>query len=549
MFVAERLDYACALPKRGFLSVHLSAFGNAESRFFVKGGLTMLQIKNLSITHKKDLREIINGFAFTLNQGDKAVIIGEEGNGKSTLLKLIYDERLVSDYAEFSGEIIKNNLVLGYLAQELETEESRKTVYEYLCSLPAFFDQTPKELADIAFLLGLKPAFFYSDQKINTLSGGETVKLQLAKILFLKPDVLLLDEPSNDIDMDTLAWLEQFILESKIPVLFVSHDETLIERTANAVIHIEQIRRKTVSRWTVAKTSYAQYIEERTAKFSHQEQVAKKEQSDYEKQQERFLKIQSKVEHQQNAISRGDPHGGRLLKKKMKAVKSLEHRFSKEYENRTKLPESEEAIMASFSEHAFVPGGKTVLDFSLNELTAEKAVLAKNIRLFVSGNEKICITGKNGAGKTTLLKIIAGELLERTDIQAAYMPQNYDELLCGSLTPVAFLCKTGDKNEITKVRTFLGSVKFTADEMSHATSELSGGQKAKLYFLKMILDENNVLILDEPTRNFSPLSNPVIRDILKAFRGAIISVSHDRKFIREVCTKVYELTKDGLVKK
>ena len=205
--------------------------------------------------------------------------------------------------------------------------------------------------------------------------------------------------------------------------------------------------------------------------------------------------------------------------------------------------------MASFSEQAFVPGGKTVLDFSLNELTAEKAVLAKNIRLFVSGNEKICITGKNGAGKTTLLKIIAGELLERTDIQAAYMPQNYDELLCGSLTPVAFLCKTGDKNEITKVRTFLGSVKFTADEMSHATSELSGGQKAKLYFLKMILDENNVLILDEPTRNFSPLSNPVIRDILKAFRGAIISVPHDRKFIREVCTSVYELTKDGLVKK
>ena len=151
----------------------------------------MLQIKNLTITHKKDLREIINGFVFTLNQGDKAVIIGEEGNGKSTLLKLIYDERLVSDYAEFSGEIIKNNLVLGYLAQELETEESRKTVYEYLCSLPAFFDQTPKELADIAFLLGLKPAFFYSDQKINTLSGGETVKLQLAKILILKPDVCL----------------------------------------------------------------------------------------------------------------------------------------------------------------------------------------------------------------------------------------------------------------------------------------------------------------------------------------------------------------------
>jgi len=126
------------------------------------------------------------------------------------------------------------------------------------------------------------------------------------------------------------------------------------------------------------------------------------------------------------------------------------------------------------------------------------------------------------------------------------MPQNYDDLLVADKTPVEFLSVTGEKDEITKIKTFLGSVKYTSDEMEHRISELSGGQKAKLLFLKMILDGCNVLILDEPTRNFSPLSNPVIRDVLKSFGGAIISVSHDRKYINEVCTKVLELTPNGL---
>lgn len=506
----------------------------------------MLQIKNLTITHKKDLKVLLSDFSFTLNPGDKAVIIGEEGNGKSTLLKLIYDEKLVGNYVTFSGTIVKNNLLLGYLAQELGEGETQNTVYEFLSALPAFWDQTPKDLADIAFLLGLKLELFYSDQKIGTLSGGEKVKLQLAKILMQRPDALLLDEPSNDIDIETLEWLEQFIAQSSIPVLFVSHDETLIENTANVVIHLEQLRRKTVPRWTVARLPYAQYIKERSAKFLHQEQMARKEQSDYEKQQERFRQIQSKVEHQQNAISRGDPHGGRLLKKKMKAVKSLERRFSKEHDNRTQLPESEDAIMVNFAESASVPNGKTVLDFTLDELKMEGRTIAKNIRLYVSGSEKVCITGKNGVGKTTLLKRIADTLLPRTDIKAAYMPQNYDELLNNDFTPVEFLCSTGCKDEITKARTFLGSVKFTSHEMDHTVCQLSGGQKAKLFFMKMILDGNNVLILDEPTRNFSPLSNPVIREILKNFHGAIISVSHDRKYIREVSSRVLTLSPGGL---
>ena len=129
------------------------------------------------------------------------------------------------------------------------------------------------------------------------------------------------------------------------------------------------------------------------------------------------------------------------------------------------------------------------------------------------------------------------------------MPQNYEDQLDLSLSPLEWLSITGDKEETTKIRTYLGSMRYTPDEMFHPMQELSGGQKAKILFLKMILSGANVLLLDEPTRNFSPLSNPVIRQVLKEFGGSIISISHDRKYIEEVADTVYELTPRGLVKK
>ena len=126
------------------------------------------------------------------------------------------------------------------------------------------------------------------------------------------------------------------------------------------------------------------------------------------------------------------------------------------------------------------------------------------------------------------------------------MPQNYEELLDFSVTPPEFLATTGDKEELTRIRTYLGSMKYTADEMDHLACDLSGGQKAKLLLLKMSYDGCNVLILDEPTRNFSPLSGPVIREVLRNYRGTIISISHDRKYMEEVCDTCYELTQEGL---
>ncbi|MFQ6830030.1 MAG: ATP-binding cassette domain-containing protein, partial [Acutalibacter sp.] len=226
--------------------------------------------------------------------------------------------------------------------------------------------------------------------------------------------------------------------------------------------------------------------------------------------------------------------------------------FDREREDMTEFPDSEEAILVGFGENTAIPAGKTVLDFTLPALYAGEASqgqppLAENLRLYVRGGEHVCVIGRNGAGKTTFLRQVAGELLGRQDIRAAYMPQDYGETVDQSQTPVEFLAKSWEKEELTRVKTYLGSMKYTPEEQEHTIQELSGGQKAKLFFLKMILDGANVLVLDEPTRNFSPLSGPVIRGILEEFPGCILSVSHDRKYIGQVCDTVYQLEPQGLV--
>ena len=183
----------------------------------------------------------------------------------------------------------------------------------------------------------------------------------------------------------------------------------------------------------------------------------------------------------------------------------------------------------------------------LEELCAGEKLLAKNIRMRVMGGEKVGILGPNGSGKTTLLRRVQAELLPRRDIHAAYMSQDYAETLPLDSTPVQYLAPQGDLASETKARTFLGSIRYAREEMSHPIRELSGGQKAKLLLTKMMLDGVNVLVLDEPTRNFSPISGPNVRQAISAFGGTVISVSHDRKFLTEVCDKLFLFTASGLV--
>ena len=300
-----------------------------------KGGFCMMQIKKLTLTHKKDLRVILEDFQLVLNDGDKAVIIGEEGNGKSTLLKWMYDPALTEDYIESTGERIIGKERLGYLPQELPEAEKTKTVYEYFYEKEKFWDQTPKDLAVLARKFGLTEEFFYRDQQMRELSGGEKVKAQMMRLLMEDATVLLLDEPSNDIDLATLELLEKLIREWEHIVVFISHDETLIENTANMVIHIEQIVRKTKSRYTVAKLPYRTYVEERLQNFERQEQKAqsdRREKALHDPDCRRCMPW-SEIESKENQERIATMRKLIMLRRNEKMCRSLHFHFPNVYEN------------------------------------------------------------------------------------------------------------------------------------------------------------------------------------------------------------------------
>lgn len=505
----------------------------------------MPEIRNLTIQQRVSGRTLVSDLSFTIQAGDRIAIIGEEGNGKSTLLKYLYDPALVAPYADVTGSVRMDGRRAGFLYQELPETEQSKSVCDFLTGRGAFDTAADSELLRRASELGLAPERIYSEQRVSTLSGGEKVKLQLLAVLAGRPDLLMLDEPTNDIDIETLQYLTEFLLHTPLPVLYVSHDETLLEDTATAVIHLEQLHLKTECRSGFYRLPYRVYVESRMSAFQRQEQRARKEAAEYRAKVERYRRLFERVQADQNRISRGDPHGGRLLKKKMHAVKAAGRRLESEEKRLTALPVFEDAIKLAFPP-ILQPRGKEILRCSLPELSVAGRVLCRNVELVVHGGEHVGIFGKNGVGKTTLLAHIAEELLARSDVRTFYMPQNYAELLPRGCTSVGFLAPDGDKAAVTAARLLLGSAHFTREEMLAPIGALSGGQRAKLCLLRPILSGADVLILDEPTRNFSPLSNPVIRGILRGYGGAILSVSHDRKYLLEVTETLYRQTPKGL---
>ncbi len=498
----------------------------------------MFEVNNLNI--KVEDRYLVKDLSFVLNKGDKLAIIGEEGNGKSTLLKSLLG---ICEYANIEGNInFKGNRV-GYLEQAISKENLQKQVSDFLFINE--FDYYEKVNDFYKYLNKINLDDTVLNQTISTLSGGEKVKISILKLLLDNPDILFLDEPTNDLDIETLEWLESFINTTDKPIIYVSHDEVLLSNTANMILHLEQIRKKTVARCTLLKVDYDTYVESRLRGIDKQTQIAKKEKRDFKKHQEKLNQVMQKVEYQQNTISRSDPHGAQLLKKKMHSLKSQEKKLDNT--ELTEIPDVEEAINFFF-EDVEVPKTKRIINLALKELKVQDKVLAKNINLDIVGNAHLCIIGKNGVGKSTLIKLIYNELRGRADLNVGYMPQVYDDILNNYENVLDFICPKADKESLTQARTYLGNMKFTSEETSGKISNLSNGTKAKLFLMKLVLDKCNVLILDEPTRNVSPLSNPIIRKVLREFKGTIISVSHDRKYLAEVVNELYTLTPTGLKK-
>ncbi|MBR3168460.1 MAG: ABC-F family ATP-binding cassette domain-containing protein [Erysipelotrichaceae bacterium] len=494
----------------------------------------MFNINHLTIETLKG-RILLKDFSFTLNPGDKIALIGEEGNGKSTLLKILAGIN-VDDYVRWSGNIYTNEKVV-YMPQSLSAEELQTGVLDYIDGTDPDFG----EIYSLAADLQIDPALLSNERRMVSLSGGEKVKIALLKLLYAKPDILLLDEPTNDLDLQTLIFLEEFIRQCRQSVLFISHDESLLENCSTGILHLEQLKRKSEARITFSGENYKEYSAHRRQWIDKTNQKAAKEKSELHKQLEKYRRIYQKVDHAQRTISRQDPHGGQLLKKKMHAVKALERNLETKKENMTKKFEPEEAIDIFFEPLRTNPQ-RIVLDHHWDQLKAGDRILSQDFDLIVKGRDKIVIIGSNGCGKSTLLREIAA-LLQESGLKTAYMPQNYEEMLDYSKTPVDHLSAFESR---VKAGLMLGALKFTAEEMTHRIAALSQGQRCKLLIASLILQKAEVLLLDEPTRNLSPLSNPEVRKILQDYQGCIIAVSHDRAFIDEVAEKVFLLDPEGL---
>ena len=528
----------------------------------------MLIISNLSLILKKDLRVLIKDFSLTVNKKDKIGIIGEEGNGKSSLLKAIYNQEEASKYLEIKGTINIKNEKIGYLPQMFEKELLEKSVYELL-----------NEKIDYS-LLDYKKYYFYIDKfnldeekllsssfLVGNLSGGERIKLFLLIELMKEPTVLLLDEPSNDLDLLSLNLLEELIINLNIPVIFISHDEHFLSRCANRIVHIESLKSKSEARVSVKNLSYDDYYQTREDFLDKNIREFNKDKENFEKKIEKYNRVYQSVNYALNTVSRQAPSVAKNLKDKMHSIKSMEKRYIKEKENLTQKYEVEDAINLKFDNldkgksgssnskiNYLVDANKEVLDLNIDSLKVNSGItlIDKQISLYIKGAKKVALIGENGVGKTTLLRLIYHELKKNTSFKVGYMSQNYEDELLNYLSPLDYLSKTlnvSNKEDLTKIQTYLGSLKLTYEEMNRSISSLSGGEKAKIFFAKLILEKDNVMLLDEPTRNVSPLSNKAFINSIKEYNGVLIAVSHDRNFVYQVFDDIYELDKENGLKK
>lgn len=495
----------------------------------------MFNIKNLNIYLEKDLRHLIKDFSLSFTSDDKVAIIGEEGNGKSTLFKTLVSKSEVEKYAKISGEISFSDISVGYLGQEAAKKNLEVTTFDYFQN-EVGEDINFNRLYILLNDFSLEDYFYDKNVKIKNLSGGEQVKFFLICTLLKNPELLLLDEPSNNLDEEALNWLENFIITSKIPILFISHDVKLIENCATMLVHFEQVKRKTEFRYSVSYLNYEDYFENRKNEQLLQDKKAKKQKEIHRKKEEKFQKVYQKVKNSMNQEVR-NPAAAKNLKDKMRSLKSQEKRLTKEKNNLLERPDYEEEIFVKFSEVDVVKG-KDLLNIFIENLEINDRQIIKDAFFEIQTGEKVFITGRNGIGKTTLLNYLINKL-EDHKVEFGYMPQDYEKIFKNYSTPLEFL--DDGVIEISTIYTYLGSVNLTRDEMLHSLEELSGGQKAKLYLTRLILRKSKLLILDEPTRNLSMMSVRTLINELKVFKGTIIAISHDRKFVDELADKVYHI--------
>ena len=522
--------------------------------------MIVLSASNLTKVYGTDT--IITGADFHVNSGDRIGIVGRNGAGKTTLLNLITGE-----IAPDEGRIyMPSDLRVGYLKQRDDFQgentliEEINKIFEPLKELETQINTTadmaaahPQDLSILHRLDSLQQQYenrggytyrsemtgilnsmafgpeFY-DKKIKTLSGGERTRLALAALLLSKPDLLILDEPTNHLDIGMLKWLEQYLSSYKGTVMIVSHDRYFLDRSVNRVFEIEN------HRLTSYEGNYTAFAEKKR-------QLREAQLRAYENQQR-------EIARQEDMIRRMKERGTEHLAKR---AQSREKRL--EMVDRLEKPEGGEGRMKISFKQDFQSGSDVLFTENLSKSFGtgiNRRTLFDNVDIDIKRGEKICIVGQNGIGKTTLLKILMQELNPdkgRVKIGHNVTFGYYDQgqmLLNPSNTVLEEMKETYRLYTDTQMRSLLGRFLFRGDDVFLKVGNLSGGEKARLSLLKLMLGGANTLLLDEPTNHMDIESKEVFEDALADFPGTAVIISHDRYFLQKIPDRILELTPEGI---
>ena len=498
---------------------------------------------------------LFSDVSFVINEKDRIALMGKNGAGKSTLLKILAGVREPS-----RGKVsAPKDTVIAYLPQHLMTEDGR-TVFEETAQAFAHLHEMEAEIAELNKQLETRTDYesdsymeliervstlsekFYSIEEINydadiektllglgfkredfdrqtsEFSGGWRMRIELAKLLLKKPDVLLLDEPTNHLDIESIQWLEDFLIDNGQAVVVISHDRAFVDHITTRTIEV------TMGRIYDYKVNYSQYLQLRKERREQQ-------QTAYDEQQKMIAETREFIERFKGTYSKTLQVQSRV--KMLEKLEILEVDEEDTSALRLKFPPSPRS------------GSYPVTIENVSKAYGDHTVF-RNANLMIERGDKIAFVGKNGEGKSTLVKCIMkeieheGTLTLGHNVMIGYFAQNQASLLDENLTVFQTIDDVAQGDIRNKIKDLLGAFMFGGENSAKKVKVLSGGERTRLAMIKLLLEPVNLLILDEPTNHLDMKTKDILKQALLDFDGTLIVVSHDRDFLDGLVSKVYE---------
>ncbi|CAK7060775.1 MAG TPA: glycosyl transferase family 2 [Porphyromonadaceae bacterium] len=519
----------------------------------------MISIENLTVQFGGFT--LLDEISFVLNKDERIALAGKNGAGKSTLLKLMAGaQQPTSGIISYPKEV-----TVGYLPQQMKLSNERTVkeeaalAFEHLKKLEQELEVLHRQLAertdyesdeyhhiiqrstDVQELLLMSGINDFEAETEKTLlglgfnrsdfnrptqefSGGWRMRIELAKILLQSPDVLLLDEPTNHLDIESIQWLETFLISRTNAVMLVSHDKAFLDNVTNRTIEI------VLGNIHDYKVNYSKYLELRKERREQQQRA-------YENQQKQIQDTEAFIERFRYKATKSNQ-----VQSRIRQLEKIERIEVDEVDNsrlNLKFPPAPRS------------GSYPVVTENLAKKYGDHQVFS-NVTLTINRGEKVAFVGKNGEGKSTLVKCIMGEIgfdgnLELGhNVKIGYFAQNQAQLLDENLTVFETIDYVAAGDIRTKIRDILGAFMFGGEASDKKVKVLSGGERTRLAMIRLLLEPVNLLILDEPTNHLDIASKEVLKKAIREFDGTAIIVSHDRDFLNELVSKVYEFGGGGV---